>query len=89
MHLTATQALNNTYGDVLPVEFLGFVFLGRSAAPESRKYILQNLTNVDIVEGRIVCDGYAFLNPTISLEPALPNRLVGTAMSQCAAKTTG
>lgn len=49
--------------DELPAEFLGYVFLDRSAAPESKKYILQNLTNVDIVKGKIVCNGYAFLNP--------------------------
>jgi hypothetical protein len=49
--------------DELPAEFLGYVFLDRNAALESKKYILQNLTNVDIADGKIVCDGYAFLNP--------------------------
>ena len=54
--------------DELPAEFLGYVFLDRTAALESKKYILQNLTNVDIVDGQIVCNGYAFLNPIYPLD---------------------
>lgn len=57
------ELLAQVINDELPAEFLGYVFLDNEASVESKKYILQNLNCVSIVDGKVVCSGYAFLNP--------------------------
>ena len=57
------ELLGRVIQSELPAEFLGYVFLDKGASVESKKYILQELANVEIENGKIICTGSAFLNP--------------------------
>ncbi len=61
------ELLAHVISDELPAEFLGYIFLDNEAGVETKKYIHPNLTNVSIVDGKIMCSGYAFLNPRCTI----------------------
>lgn len=46
----------------LSAEFLGYIFLDTLSLVESKKFILQTLTELQIIEGKVICKGQAFLN---------------------------
>ena len=54
--------LSQVLAEELPSEFLGYVFLDKEASTESKKYILQKLTEVQILGEKIICTGFAFIN---------------------------
>lgn len=49
--------------DELAAEFLGYLFLDQDTDISAKKYILQTLTQVDILDQKIDCAGDAFANP--------------------------
>jgi hypothetical protein len=50
--------------EILPTEFMGYLFLESAKEFNKRRYILETLNSVNLSAGLLVCTGKAVYNPT-------------------------
>jgi hypothetical protein len=65
MILSKSDLLRNVLFELLPSEFMGFMF-GSAGAVGSKKYVLQTLRSLDLRNGMAEMEGFAFVNPLFS-----------------------
>ena len=67
MFVSQPELLGQILEKELAAEFLGYIFLDQHAPIKSKKYILQNLIEVKILNDQITCIGRSFVNQTYSV----------------------
>lgn len=61
MLISQKSLLERILLEILPSEFMGYVFRGGNDIHQ-HKYILQNIKSIKIIDNKIICNGDAFIN---------------------------